>query len=131
MNTIDLTSITDKNGRFLHPLTYGDYPPSMRELVKERLPKFSAEESALVKGSLDFLGLNYYTANYAKDNPNAPGPQPSYLTDYRADLSSMYYFFEFVEIRFIIWCSLNLFSSQARLAFKLFYVQDFRFDVLQ
>lgn len=73
----------------MHPLTYGDYPAIMRELVKERLPKFSDVESASIKGSFDFLGLNYYTANYAKDNPNAPGPQPSYLTDYRADLSSM------------------------------------------
>ncbi|XP_023516390.1 cyanogenic beta-glucosidase-like [Cucurbita pepo subsp. pepo] len=75
-------------GWYLHPITYGDYPPIMRELVKERLPKFSAAESASIKGSLDFLGLNYYTANYAKDNPNAPGQQPSYLTDYRADLST-------------------------------------------
>ncbi|XP_008450457.2 cyanogenic beta-glucosidase-like [Cucumis melo] len=75
-------------GWFLHPLTYGDYPPIMRELVKKRLPKFTKAEVALIKGSIDFLGLNYYTANYAKDNPNAPGPQPSYLTDYRADQST-------------------------------------------
>ncbi|XP_038879842.1 cyanogenic beta-glucosidase-like [Benincasa hispida] len=75
-------------GRFLHPLTYGDYPPIMRELVKERLTKFKREEVALIKGSFDFLGLNYYTANSAKDNPKAPGPQPSYLTDYRADLTT-------------------------------------------
>ncbi|KAL4034969.1 hypothetical protein IC575_003643 [Cucumis melo] len=75
-------------GWYMHPITYGDYPPVMRGLVKERLPKFSPEESASLKGSIDFLGLNYYTANYAKDNPNAPGPQPSYLTDYRADLST-------------------------------------------
>ena len=74
----------------MHPLTYGDYPPIMRELVKERLPKFTRAEAALIKGSMDFLRLNYYTTNYAKDNPKAPGPQPSYLTDYRADLSSMH-----------------------------------------
>ena len=73
----------------MHPVTYGDYPPVMKELVKERLPKFSQEESASLIGSIDFLGLNYYTANYAKDNPTAPGPQPNYLTDWRAYLSRM------------------------------------------
>ncbi|XP_011660112.1 cyanogenic beta-glucosidase [Cucumis sativus] len=74
-------------GWYMHPVTYGDYPPVMKELVKERLPKFSQEESASLIGSIDFLGLNYYTANYAKDNPTAPGPQPNYLTDWRAYLS--------------------------------------------
>nr|BAP90524.1 beta-primeverosidase [Ophiorrhiza pumila] len=56
-------------GWFLDPLTYGDYPENMRRFVGDRLPKFTAEESKLVKGSLDFLGMNYYTANYAGDMP--------------------------------------------------------------
>ncbi|XP_022154077.1 cyanogenic beta-glucosidase-like isoform X2 [Momordica charantia] len=74
-------------GWFLHPLTYGDYPASMRALVKERLPKFTKAESSLIKGSFDFVGVNYYTARFAKDNPNAPGPTPHYSTDSRADTS--------------------------------------------
>ncbi|XP_049368805.1 furcatin hydrolase-like [Solanum verrucosum] len=52
-------------GWFMHPLTYGDYPPSMRKLVGKRLPKFTPKESMLVKDSCDFIGLNYYTSNFA------------------------------------------------------------------
>ncbi|KAL6341650.1 hypothetical protein AAG906_032771 [Vitis piasezkii] len=53
-------------GWYMDPLTYGDYPHSMRSLVGKRLPKFSKEQSEMLKGSYDFLGLNYYTANYAR-----------------------------------------------------------------
>ncbi|RZB42137.1 Beta-glucosidase 40 isoform B [Glycine soja] len=41
---------------------------SMRTRVGSRLPKFSQSEAALVKGSLDFVGINHYTTFYAKDN---------------------------------------------------------------
>ncbi|KAL6341213.1 hypothetical protein AAG906_032330 [Vitis piasezkii] len=56
-------------GWFMDPLTNGDYPHSMRSLVGSRLPKFSKEQAMMVKGSYDFLGLNYYTANYAAYAP--------------------------------------------------------------
>ncbi|KAM1020434.1 hypothetical protein ACFX2I_041704 [Malus domestica] len=36
-------------GWFMGPLVFGNYPQSMRELVKERLPTFSAEEKSLVR----------------------------------------------------------------------------------
>ncbi|KAJ4969590.1 hypothetical protein NE237_002689 [Protea cynaroides] len=55
-------------GWFMSPLTYGYYPRTMRTLVGDRLPEFSKNQSLMVKGSLDFLGLNYYTANYAADD---------------------------------------------------------------
>lgn len=54
--------------RFLDPLMFGDYPSSMRSRVGNRLPKFSPSEAALVKGSLDFVGINHYTTFYARDN---------------------------------------------------------------
>lgn len=47
---------------------FGDYPSSMRERVGDRLPKFSAAESSLLKGSLDFVGINHYTTYYARNN---------------------------------------------------------------
>ncbi|KAK3027537.1 hypothetical protein RJ639_041728 [Escallonia herrerae] len=68
-------------GWFLHPITYGDYPETMRSLVGERLPKFSQEQSKLLVGSFDFLGVNYYTTYYAVDAPKSNGEHPSYLTD--------------------------------------------------
>ncbi|CBI24926.3 unnamed protein product, partial [Vitis vinifera] len=52
-------------GWYLHPITYGDYPMTMRSLVGHRLPKFSPLESKMLKGSIDFLGINYYTSYYA------------------------------------------------------------------
>ncbi|XP_061368012.1 beta-glucosidase 40-like [Gastrolobium bilobum] len=55
-------------GWFLDPLMFGDYPSSMRSRVGSRLPKFSQSEAALVKGSLDFVGINHYTTFYARDN---------------------------------------------------------------
>jgi beta-glucosidase len=39
----------------------GDYPESLKACAGANLPKFTAEESQLVKGSTDFLGINFYT----------------------------------------------------------------------
>ncbi|XP_052726628.1 cyanogenic beta-glucosidase-like isoform X2 [Vigna angularis] len=67
-------------GWYMQPLTSGKYPESMRSLVGRRLPEFTAEESRLLAGSFDFLGLNYYTTNYAADQPSS-NLNPSYETD--------------------------------------------------
>ncbi|KDP41287.1 hypothetical protein JCGZ_15694 [Jatropha curcas] len=55
-------------GWFIEPLIFGDYPSSMRTRVGDRLPKFSKSEAALVKGSLDFVGINHYTTYFAEHN---------------------------------------------------------------
>lgn len=67
----------------MNPLTYGDYPENMRRLVGSRLPKFTAEEAEMVKGSFDFLGLNYYTSTYALNKITSVGNNlnPRYSTD--------------------------------------------------
>ncbi|KAL2481860.1 Beta-glucosidase 17 [Abeliophyllum distichum] len=67
-------------GWFVEPLITGDYPESMIANVGERLPRFTEKEEKLVKGSYDFLGINYYTALYAANDPTNP-TTPSYLTD--------------------------------------------------
>lgn len=41
----------------------GDYPPEMRERVKDRLPEFTAQQKADLKGSNDFFGINHYATN--------------------------------------------------------------------
>lgn len=52
-------------GLYYNPLNFGDYPESMRKYITgDRLPKFTEEESELVKGSFDFIGVNHYTSNY-------------------------------------------------------------------
>ncbi|CAL5428718.1 unnamed protein product [Camellia sinensis] len=55
-------------GWFIEPLTLGNYPSSMISRVGSRLPRFTKTESALLKGSLDFVGINHYTTFYARNN---------------------------------------------------------------
>ncbi|RLN74382.1 hypothetical protein BBJ28_00020220 [Nothophytophthora sp. Chile5] len=54
-------------GWWLLPLTSGDYPPSMRERVGDRLPRFTPEQAALVKGSYDVFMLNHYYSRMITD----------------------------------------------------------------
>lgn len=83
----------------MHPLVYGEYPRSIQELVGERLPKFTQEDVKIVKGSIDFLGMNHYTTNYAYDiHPSKPKTNLSYRDDWNVRTSSK------------IMCLLKLFS---------------------
>ncbi|CAN1263538.1 Beta-glucosidase 24 [Linum perenne] len=74
-------------GWFMDPLTNGEYPKSMRSLVGDRLPKFSKEEAELVKGSFDFIGLNYYSSNYVANTGKSVNS--TYFTDSEVKLSSV------------------------------------------
>jgi len=55
-------------GWFMDPLYFGDYPASMRQLVGDRLPVFSNDQSKLLRGSFDFVGINHYTTIYARND---------------------------------------------------------------
>ncbi|KAJ6804262.1 beta-glucosidase 12-like [Iris pallida] len=68
-------------GWFMDPLTEGDYPFNMRALVGDRLPKFTEQQSKLIKGSFDFIGLNYYTTSYVYSLPIDNTVNKSYNTD--------------------------------------------------
>jgi beta-glucosidase/6-phospho-beta-glucosidase/beta-galactosidase len=52
-------------GWYADPVYLGFYPDHMKEMLGDRLPEFSQEEWALVKGSSDFYGMNTYTTNLA------------------------------------------------------------------
>lgn len=70
----------------MDPLTQGDYPFTMRALVGERLPKFTKKESNMVKGSFDFIGVNYYSSSYAIGLPLLSNTvNRSYTTDSRVN----------------------------------------------
>uniref|UniRef100_A0A7N2KL41 Beta-glucosidase 12-like n=1 Tax=Quercus lobata TaxID=97700 RepID=A0A7N2KL41_QUELO len=83
-----LRSLDFMLGWCMDPLTNGYYPHSMRFLVEDRLPKFTKEQSKLVKGSFDFIGLNYYTAYYATYAPQPTFDRASYTTDSAANLTA-------------------------------------------
>ncbi|XP_031402103.1 beta-glucosidase 11-like isoform X3 [Punica granatum] len=71
-------------GWFADPLMYGDYPEIMKKNVGSRLPSFNRIESRLVKGSTDFLAVNFYFAAKVKDSPWSLDIQ---LRDYNADIA--------------------------------------------
>ncbi len=58
---------------FLDPVIYGRYPKEMTDIVTDgRLPTFTEEEAAMVKGSVDYIGINQYTTYYIM-NTSSPG----------------------------------------------------------
>lgn len=71
-------------GWFIHPIVYGEYPKTMQNIVGNRLPKFTAEEAKMVKGSIDFVGINQYTTYYISD-PHLSKPKDlGYQQDWNA-----------------------------------------------
>lgn len=62
-------------------MVYGEYPKTMQNVAKDRLPKFNEEEAKMVKGSLDLLGINQYTANYIQHRVVNDSMPPEYLND--------------------------------------------------
>ncbi|BAB90397.1 putative beta-glucosidase [Oryza sativa Japonica Group] len=69
-------------GWILHPLVFGDYPQVMKKAIGSRLPSFSKVQTELVKGTLDFIGVNHYFSLYVSDLPLAKG-----VRDFIADRS--------------------------------------------
>ncbi|KAK3004588.1 hypothetical protein RJ639_019646 [Escallonia herrerae] len=55
----------------------------MKDFIGSRLRPFTDEESLMVKGSYDFIALNYYTASYVRDAPEVADGPPSVVTDPR------------------------------------------------
>lgn len=68
-------------GWFMEPFTRGAYPDSMQAIVGDRLPKFTEEEKQLVKGSLDFVALNYYFPYLATPANTKASDEPSFWKD--------------------------------------------------
>ncbi|XP_027113904.1 beta-glucosidase 11 [Coffea arabica] len=58
-------------GWFLHPLVFGDYPDIVKKNAGKRIPALTPRESKLIKGSFDFIALNYYFIFYVRDNPSS------------------------------------------------------------
>ncbi|XP_015759806.1 PREDICTED: lactase-phlorizin hydrolase-like [Acropora digitifera] len=79
-------------GWMAHPVFIGDYPEVMKSRIKEkseavgitsRLPSFTEEERDFVKGTADFLALNYYSVSYAEHHDLSKDKEITwgYLTD--------------------------------------------------
>ena len=72
---------------FTDPFVYGDYPPEMREYIGEdRLPRFTAQQSKELIGTMDFLGVNHYSSQYAT-MPRKPPTFSGYWADMHVEFS--------------------------------------------
>lgn len=69
-------------GWFYDPIVFGKYPDEMSSLITGgRLPSFTPEESEMLKGSFDYVGVNHYSSSYIKDNMAVEGT--NWFTDSR------------------------------------------------
>ncbi len=59
------------NRQYLDPLFRGEYPAELREIFGEAWPEWPAEDLALIRQPIDFLGINYYTRNVTRHDPAA------------------------------------------------------------
>ncbi|HEY6985017.1 MAG TPA: GH1 family beta-glucosidase [Rhodanobacteraceae bacterium] len=59
------------NRQYLDPVFRGEYPPELREIFGEAWPDCPAEDLALIRQPIDFLGVNYYTRNVTRHHPAA------------------------------------------------------------
>ena len=48
---------------------FGDYPKIMKQNAGSRIPSFTKQESQMVKGAFDFIGVIHYLNAKIKDNP--------------------------------------------------------------
>ncbi|WVZ06487.1 hypothetical protein V8G54_019833 [Vigna mungo] len=74
-------------GWFMNPFTFGDYPDIMKKNAGLRLPSFTQKESDLVRGSIDFLGINFYYSLYVRDSPSS---LLNHNRDYLTDISAVF-----------------------------------------
>lgn len=68
------------------PLVTGDYPSYLRsfnspDMEGRYLPTFTAEQKALMRGTLDYLAVNYYSAVYYNEVSKKPSPGLSHPHD--------------------------------------------------
>jgi beta-glucosidase len=54
------------NEQYLHPALLGTYPPELKQIFGDAWPDWPAEDFALIRQPLDFVGINYYTRSVTR-----------------------------------------------------------------
>jgi beta-glucosidase len=62
------------NRQFLDPVFFGWYPEELAEIFGDAWPEFPQDDFELIRQPLDFLGINYYTRNVVRDDPEGSPP---------------------------------------------------------
>ncbi|XP_020235716.1 beta-glucosidase 11 isoform X2 [Cajanus cajan] len=74
-------------GWFMNPFTFGDYPDVMKKNAGSRLPSFTQKESNMVRGSIDFIGINFYYSFYVKNSHSSLHKENGdYITDMSVEM---------------------------------------------
>jgi beta-glucosidase/6-phospho-beta-glucosidase/beta-galactosidase len=94
------TALQFSLGWYGHPLFIGNYPQVMIDnignfseaegLSTSRLPVFTPEEIVRINGTVEFLGMNYYTSTLA-NIAASPDPEPSWSRDTGLEFSISQY----------------------------------------
>lgn len=58
------------NRQYLDPALKGSYPEELKEIFGEAWPEWSADDLKDINQPVDFIGINYYTRNVVKYDPN-------------------------------------------------------------
>jgi beta-glucosidase len=59
------------NRQYLDPVFLGRYPLELKEIFGEAWPDWLQEDCELMRQPIDFLGINYYTRNVTRSEPDA------------------------------------------------------------
>ncbi len=59
------------NRQYLDPVFLGRYPEELKEIFGQAWPAWPDEDFALIREPFDFLGINYYTRNVTRFDPDA------------------------------------------------------------
>jgi beta-glucosidase len=59
------------NRQYLDPVLLGTYPETMADIFGRHWPEFPAEDMALLREPVDFIGINYYTRSINRFDPRA------------------------------------------------------------
>jgi beta-glucosidase len=59
------------NRQYLDPVFLGAYPDELREIFGEAWPEWPAQDMALIRQPIDFVGINYYTRNVTRHDDKA------------------------------------------------------------
>lgn len=75
-------------GWYMDPFVNGDYPKIMKDSVRG-LPEFTKEQTKMVKKACDYIGVNYYTARYAKQTCTVDSQQGRIRIEYLEDTADI------------------------------------------
>ncbi|MEB6243512.1 glycoside hydrolase family 1 protein [Staphylococcus gallinarum] len=76
------------NRSFLDPVTKGEFPSSLIEILEQHdlLPEYEAKDLQVIKqNTIDLLGVNYYQPRRIKAKDNLPNPNAPFKPEYYFD----------------------------------------------